>query len=188
MANAQDRRFLRRLTDIFGSAGAAKARPSIPSRTLRRALVTIRVSDTQVKIHITHYWAVFVHQGRRAKVLAGNRFMAWYKNPAQDPRLRPFGGQTPPRVSQLLGLRQVISNAQFKADKAAGKIVFSQEVSATRGTPFFANEAGGGMNGFVKDANAIGTPLTRAHILKQIGKENLRERDIATVELVSFSD
>lgn len=188
MANLKDRRFLRRLTDIFASAGAAKARPAIPSKTLRRALVTIRVSDTKVKIHITHYWAVFVHQGRKAKRLAGNRFMAWYRNPAEDPRLKPFGGQTPARASQLLGLRQVISNAQFKADKAAGKIIFSQEVSATRGTPFFSNEAGGGMNGFVKDANTIGTPLARAHILKQIGKENLRERDVAIVELISFSD
>lgn len=188
MATVEDRRFFARLTNILGSAGATRARPQIPSRTLRRALVTIRVSDTQVKMHVTHYWAVFVHQGRRAKVLAGNRFMAWYKNPRQDPRLRVFGGQTPPRASQLIGLRQVISNAQFKADKAAGKIVFSQEVRATTGTPFFSNEAGGGMHGFVTQANQIATPLTRKHILARIGKENLKEKDVAVVNLGIFSD
>lgn len=139
-------------------------------------------------MHITHYWAVFVHQGRKSIRVAGNTFMAWYRNPKDDPRLRPFGGQTPPRASQLIGLRQVISAAQFRADKAAGKIIFAQQVKATRGVPFFSNEAGGGMRGFVDQANATATPISRRHILKQIGKENLRDKQDAVLTLGLFAD
>lgn len=188
MADVEDTRFFNKLTNTLGRLASAKARPQIPSRTLRRALIVIRISDREVKMNITHYWAVFVHQGRKSKRLAGNRFMVWYRNPKEDPRLQPFGGQTPPRVSQLIGLRQVISAAQFKADKAAGKIIFAQEVRATRGVPFFSNEAGGGMHGFVDQANATATPLVRRHILKQIGKENLREKDEAVLTLGLFAD
>lgn len=188
MANAADIRFFRRLTETLGRLGNAKARPSIPSRTLRRALVTIRVTDQQVKMHITHYWARFVHDGRNAKTLGGNRFMAWYKNPREDPRLRGFGGQTPPRVTQLLGLKQVLSREQFKRDRRAGKIVFSQHVSKVTGTPFFSNEAGGGMNKFVDEANRVAGPLTQQHILRRIGKENLNEKDVAVLTLGLFAD
>lgn len=189
MADAQDIRFFNKLTNTLGRLASAKARPQIPSRTLRRALIVIRVTDQQVKMNITHYWAVFVHDGRSSKRLAGNKFMAWYKNPRDDPRLRPFGGQTPPRASQLIGLRQaLIGSLQFKRDKAAGKIIFAQEVRGTTGVPFFSNEAGGGMRGFVDQANATATPLARQHILRQIGKKNLRDKQTAVLTLGLLSD
>lgn len=191
MADRQDNLFFRSLTARLGRLAIVKARPAIPSRTLRRALLVIRVTDTVVKMNITHYWAVFVHQGRgRAPKtpFSPGRFLVWYRNPRQDPRLRPFGGQTPPRVSQLLGLRQVIDKRQFQEDARAGKIVFVQESSPVAGTPFFSNEAGGGMQGFVDQANQVATPLARRHILNQIGKENLKETSIATFTLRALSD
>ena len=186
MATVKDRAFFRRLTITLGRIAITKARPKIPSRTLRRALLVVRVTDQRVRMHIPHYWARYVHDGRNAKRFTGKKFMAWYRNPKDDPRLRAFGGQTPARASQLKGLKDVISEDQFKADKRAGKIIFSQVVSQRTGVPFFANEAGGGMHGFVDDANSVGTPLTRKHILDSIGKENLNEKDVAVVKLLVF--
>ena len=101
MATAEDRRFFRTLTERLSRLGIAKARPRIPSRTLRRALISLRITDQQVKLHITHYWAHWVHQGRGPVTPGSGQFLAWYRNPRQDPRLTPFGGQTPPRASQL---------------------------------------------------------------------------------------
>ena len=182
MATREDALFFRSLTSRLSRLAIARAGPRIPSRTLRRALVTLRITDTQVKMHITHYWAVFVHEGRREARPRG-QFLAWYRNPKDDPRLRPFGGQTPPRASQLLGLRQVISTQQFREDIRAGKVVFADRSAPVAGVPFFSNEAGGGMHGFVDQANQVATPLTRRHILESIGKENLRERDVAVLML-----
>lgn len=183
MANSQDLLFFRSLTDRISRLAIARARPQIPSRTLRRALVSIRVTDTQVKMNITHYWAVFVHEGRGEARARSGQFLAWYRNPREDPRLTPFGGQTPPRASQLLGLRQVISAQQFREDVNAGKVVFAERTGPVAGVPFFSNDAGGGMHGFVDQANRLATPLTRKHILERIGKENLRERDVAVLTL-----
>ncbi len=179
MANSEDDAFFIRLTDRLSRLGINKARPRIPSRTLRRALVSIRVTNKEVKMHITHYWARYVHEGHGPITPGAGKFLAWYRNPRDDPRLTAFGGQTPPRASQLVGLRQAIDAAQFRADADAGKIIFAQRVAESGGTPFFSNEAGGGMHGFVKQANDVATPLTRLHILKRIGKENLKERDVA---------
>ncbi len=183
MATREDALFFRSLTSRLSRLAIAKAGPRIPSRTLRRALVTLRITDTQVKMHITHYWAVFVHEGRGEARPRSGQFLAWYRNPRQDPRLTPFGGQTPPRASQLLGLRQVISAQQFREDVNAGKVVFAERSARVAGIPFFSNKAGGGMHGFVDQANQTATPLTRRHILERIGKENLRERDVAVLTL-----
>ena len=188
MASPADIRFFRSLTQRLGRLATIKARPRIPSRTLRRALVVIRITDQQVSMHIEHYWAVFVHEGSSGARPKTGEFLAWYKNPRQDPRLTPFGGQTPPRASQLLGLRQVISAREFREDAQAGKIVFARRTGPVKGIPFFSNEAGGGMQGFVDQANQFATPLTRKHILDRIGKENLKERSVAVINLGLFSD
>lgn len=184
-ATAEDRRFFRLLTERFGKLGIAKARPRIPSGTLRRALISIRITDQQVKMHITHYWARFVHDGRgqSPRTVTPGKFLAWYRNPRDDPRLTAFGGQTPPRASQLVGLRQAIDATQFRRDADAGKIIFVESSPGTSGTPFFSNDAGGGMRGFVDEANKFADPLVRAHILKRIGKENLKDKQIAELTL-----
>ena len=187
MANRLDNIFFRSLTQRFGRLATIKARPRIPSRTLRRALVVLRITDQQVSMHITHYWALYVHQGRGTVTPDTGQFLAWYRNPREDPRLSPFGGQTPPRASQLIGLRQ-INQAQFKADARAGKIVFVERAGKVTGIPFFSNQAGGGMHGFVDEANQFATPLVRKHILDRIGKENLKERSVAVLTLGLFSD
>lgn len=187
MANVADIRFFRSLTQRLGRLATIKARPRIPSRTLRRALQVIRVTDNQVQMFITHYWARWVHEGRGPVTPGTGRFLAWYRNPRDDPRFTAFGGQTPPRASQLIGLRQ-IDQRQFRRDADAGKIVFVERAGKVTGIPFFSNEAGGGMQGFVNEANQFATPLTRKHILDRIGKENLKERSVAVVNLGLFSD
>lgn len=182
-ATTEDRRFFRLLTERLGKLGIAKARPRIPSRTLRRALISIRITDQQIKMHITHYWAHWVHEGRGPIRPGTGRFLAWYRNPRDDPRLSAFGGQTPPRASQLVGLKQAINAAQFRRDADAGKIVFVERADKVTGVPFFSNDAGGGMRGFVDQANTFADPLVRAHILKRIGKENLKDKQIAELTL-----
>ena len=72
---------------------------------------------------------------------------------------------------------------QIGRDSDSGKIVFVERADTVTGVPFFSNDAGGGMRGFVTEANAFADPLVRQHILKPIGKENLKDRQIAELTL-----
>lgn len=129
--------FIQRLLQRLGRRAVAVVRPQIPSRTLRRALqLRVEAGAGRAELEIPHYWAVYVHDGRglvrprRPNV----RWLAFYRNPDQDPR-RP---KQTVRAAQIRPLTEVISRQRFISDARRGKIIFSQKVKATQGVPFFS--------------------------------------------------
>lgn len=162
-----DEAFVRQLLRRMGRLGIRYVRPKIrsskgkPIRTLQRALQSILLSDDTLVLRVPHYWAVYVHDGRRAPF--GPRrstFLIWFRNPREDPRLKAYGGHTPQRSFQLRSLSPSQFEDVLEQDaeaRRAGRlspVVITTEVrTPTRGTRFFDNEPGGGMAGF---SNQVG--------------------------------
>lgn len=158
--------FSRRLSLRLAHAAVDFARPKVKtaSTTLASALrVRFKIGrEGRASAYIPHYWAVYVHEGRRP--FSKEHFMVWFRDPKADPRLR--GGKTPARVKDLRRL----TKGQFQEALdlrrrwiAQGGDPYDSPVIITKtirkGTPakrFFGNEAGEGMFGFVERANKIG--------------------------------
>lgn len=130
-------------------------------------------------MHIPHYWAVYVHDGRRP--FSKQSYMVWWRNPKKDPRLR--GGVTPKRANQLRRLtpdqwrdalderKEWIENGGDPYD--APVIITKVIKNATPARLFFANESGGGMHRFVDQANRLGAPEFSKHVMETLGEDFL---------------
>lgn len=175
-----DERLTNALLREFGRLGVRRVRPKIrsskgkPIKVLQRALHAELISPRELVLSIPHYWAVYVHDGRRAPVRAkDSTFLIWYRDPNQDPRLR--AGVTPERASQLRHL----TTAQFKkalrlnaealaAGRQSPVVITTQVNKSTPGVPFFSNAAGGGMSGFLEEVNRAGQARVRRYFFTQL--------------------
>jgi hypothetical protein len=95
----------------YGEAELERVRPRIGSSTLRAAarLVVERLGEESVaSIFIPHYWAVYYHDGRGAFSAPQGRFLVFFPNPADDPRLE--GG----RPERAAGARRLTAD-EFRA-------------------------------------------------------------------------
>lgn len=170
-------KFLRRITRRLTEAAYRRAIPQVRdvSRTLAKAM-TRRVERPERGrgldgiLMIPHYWAVYAHDGRQSFETEG--FMVWWQNPRLDPRLRGFGGQTPPRRALLRRL----TRAEFRralevrerhialTGTAYGSpVVITQRIGrATRAAKFFDNQ--GGMQGTMEDAHRVAQPQVSKYV------------------------
>lgn len=173
---ARDDDFNRRIVTKIGRAAMVWVRPKIPSRTLRKALNLFVVSDTEGRIQIPHYWALYVHNGRGPFSAPAGRYLVWFRNPKDDPRLR--NGVTPVRASQLRHLTPseyyhwLQVNAQARKEGRDPPMVVTRAVR--KGTPpnrFFATD--GGMRGFPQRAQEVVREDVLKHIRESIGKGGL---------------
>lgn len=172
-------RMMTRLLRDIGRAGEARARPKIPSSTLRRDLRSevdpFSHSEVgSVRLRVSYYWSLYVHDGRRPFSMPPGRMMVWWRNPRDDPRLRR--GITPRRLGQLRRL----TKAQFAealeerrrwiasgGDPYRSPVVITRAVRRpTRPTPFFGNSPGEGMHGFVRDVGTLAQRRVREWILE----------------------
>lgn len=162
-----DEAFQRGLLRRLGALAVRRVRPLIvsykgkPITALQRALRAVLLSDTLLTLQIPHFWAVYVHDGRSVPFgPQRSTFLIWWKNPHQDPRLA--GGSTPERANQLrrLSFKQFRDALKkFREEGPQSPVIVVPQVKRPqppRPSPFFSNEPGGGMHGFVNEANKLG--------------------------------
>lgn len=165
--------FQHRLLGLLADEAIRWVRPylSTKSKTLAESL-TKRFDlsgPSRVDVYLPHYWAVYVHDGR--KPFSKQKFMLWFRDPKDDPRLR---GGYPVRRS---GVRR-LSRRQFyywlqknKEALAAGEpppmIVTKVIRKATPPTRFFEND--GGMKGFPDRAGEIVKREFSQHVKETLG-------------------
>lgn len=163
-----DEAFQRRLLRALGRAGVSKVRPEIrsskgkPIRALQRSLRAVLVDDENLSLFIPYFWAVFVHDGRSRVPLGPRRsvFFVWFKDPRRDPRLNR--GVTPQTAQEVRRLtpdqwEEVVAlDAEARLSGQESPVVITRRINkATPASPFFSNEAGGGMFGFESQAHQI---------------------------------
>lgn len=169
----------------IGEAALAQAKPEVAraSNQLASALRLVierpagAKGNVVARVRIPHYWAIYVHDGRGP--FRKERFMVWWKNPKRDPRLKD--GLSPVRASQVRRLTraQWLQALQEREDWISSggdpydaPVIITKAVRrATKPRPFFSNGPGGGMQGFVNQANKIGRDIFSAHVRELLGED-----------------
>jgi len=175
-----------RVLDRAMVIGLAKAKGFCTSQQLRKYMfaATDHIGPRVVKgvLRSPAYWSIYHHIGRANMSVihpSGASFLAWFKNPKEDPRL--INGESPIYRSQVKSLRDVMSKDEFRAAVDARKIIFSKtsprDGSAKfKGNPFFSNDPSGGMAGFNEEvgqvareeaSKAVGAMLQRTGLKKK---------------------
>lgn len=151
-------RIQERILKTIGRKAASRARPQIPSKTLRDALVfeIVSVVDGVARLHIPHYWAIYVHDGRGRSRPKNANVLIWFQNPKDDPRTN--GGRNYPvragdivrltRAQYAAGLRE---NARRREEGLEPFMIVTKSSGPVSSTPFFT-EGMAGMAGEIDDA------------------------------------
>lgn len=129
------------LLRLYGEAELEQARRLIGSATLREAATLIVESQAGLAtIFIPHYWAEFYHDGRSAFEAPGGRFLVYFSDPDDDPRI---DGGYPVRASDVrrLSREDFYNGLAINTERAeAGQDPFMfvvRSVGPAEGHPFF---------------------------------------------------
>lgn len=129
--------FLDRTTRILCSLAIAQTRKVLKSRTLRRAL-TCKVEmlsshELIARVSVPHYWAVYYHDGRGPIRAKKGKFLVYFRNIEDDPRIT--GTASPERYADTKRLS--LSPATFRRMVDEGKMIVTKGVRASAPRPFF---------------------------------------------------
>ena len=141
-------------------AGAIRAtRTAIPSKTLKNALTATYWHSPklhQIIVNIPHYWAIYYHDGSGPITMPKGKYMVWFRNPEDDPRLK---SGFPVKRSDVRGLN--LSSKQFNRYIKEGKLIVRRHVGRRRAHPFTA------------EAYRLWAPWVRKQLIKAVQQEIL---------------
>lgn len=135
-------------------AAARRARPLIPSRTLRAALrIDEEIDGTTVRaiLSVPHYWALYLHDGRGPIQAKPGGFLVFFRDIRDDPRV---SNGFPVRMSDIVRLTKEQFREGLRRNRqhlAAGgsplevPMIVVRRVGPAAGVAFFSE----GLAGFV---------------------------------------
>jgi len=195
---------LHRLTQRLGEMAQAYALPKVmaASSQLGRALSLVRESNAVIKLFIPHYWAIYVHDGRGSygpgsPATRGKpaRFLVWFRNPNNDPRLR--AGLQAIRRNQVRRLTKEQFKFWLDQNKLARRlglpapmVVYGWPNQPGKKAPpdpgrfYFGNAPGQGMHGFLDHARPEAKAIVQKEMRKLLGEEFFKKKkDIIRVRI-----
>lgn len=138
---------LQDILERIGQEELARVESLIGSTTLRTALeLLVDANEGQAHLFIPHYWAEFYHDGRGSVVPVDARFLVYFTNPADDPRL---AGGYPERVKDIIRLTKdqweegLAINAERRASGGPPYMIVVPRVGPAAPHPFFDELAEG---------------------------------------------
>lgn len=160
-----------------------RARDIIPSQTLAESVQVVRYSQGH-KLSIPFYWAIYVHDGRGAITMPAGRFMVFFREQRDDPRLD--GGHPQTKAG-----RKHLSPAEFQGylelnrkARAFGLppiMLVKRTVGRVKPNRFFST---GLRHVAVPSISAEAPDLFSNYVLTQLGKAGLLNvKDEAVVDL-----
>lgn len=175
----------KRMLEKLGEEALRMARRSIRSDTLRRAIRFEHLAPGEARLYIPHFWAIYQHDGRGTVRPTTKRFLVYYRDPNDDPRLK---GGYPIELKDIKRLTrdQFVAGAEenrrrYLANPAGGRQQFmvvreaSGPTRPTRSYPFF-------------EAGMLGMPAIADRILDALMQTEMRtlagrDRDVAQLKL-----
>lgn len=180
----RDAAFLQRLATELARAGRDYVRPFIPSQTLRSSLQVVQgESFNKSSIFIPHYWAVYLHDGRGAFGPRKKRVLVYFRNPANDPRIR---GGYPVRAVENRRLTEGEWNYWLRQNRIAlalgvpPPMIIKKFVGPQRGSFFFDNSRTMGVF-----AGRIADTIVQKEAIPFL-RESLKEFMVVEVEKVTI--
>lgn len=162
--------FKQRLYEQIGRIAKVIARQAIDSETLKDSLmIELRPTSDQIIVGVPHYWAIYYHDGRGPIRAKPGRWLVYFKDPAEDPRI---ANGYPVRAADIVRL----TREQFMEGLARGQLIVTKSVGPADPHPFFTD----GMHSLSGEigpvaANMLGEMLLAA-VLSEKDKAEIRVR------------
>lgn len=160
-----------RLLAELGLLAREQARRKLESQTLRDAMfVDIVPEEDKVVVGVPHYWAIYYHDGRGPIRAKPGKWLVYFKDPSQDPRIK---NGYPERAASIVRL----SREQFLDALARDELIVVKSVGPAAPHPFFTR----GMDGFQDKVHA---PARRfmSSLMDELGLTRV-EKDRADIRL-----
>jgi hypothetical protein len=165
--------FLTGLLRQIGRMGVFRARKVIPSKTLKQAVFFREDTPTSGGVYIPHYWAVYLHDGHGRVYPKGGKFLVWFRDSKDDPRLP--SGYTPERYAQTQHLTRAAFERGLADNKRARELGMPEPMIVRKSsgpapsTDFFSNEKG--FKGFSRNVNDALNGEVLDHIRELLGPD-----------------
>lgn len=154
----------------IGVLARNRARTKIQSATLRDSLeIELQPVSSAVVVGVPHYWAIYYHDGRGPVRAKPGKWLVYFKDPADDPRLT---AGFPVRATDIIRL----TREQFLAALAADQLIVTKSVGPADPHPFFTR----GMDGFQGKVHAPAKRFMATILSDFIGKP---EKDQTKIRL-----
>lgn len=148
MASADINAFELELTSQIARIAYAVALPSVAraSRQLAAALSVIVDGPGRARLHIPHYWAKYLNEGRGAFGPSSAKVLVWFRNPGDDPRTP--GGIYPVTENDIRRLTPdqfyewLQKNREARARGELEPMIVAAYVGPAEGKRFFENDGG----------------------------------------------
>jgi hypothetical protein len=132
---------------LYGAEELERCRALIGSSTLRAALtLVVEPQLGQASLFLPHYWAEFYHDGREGFSAPGGRFLVYFADPEDDPRIE---GGYPVRAAEIRRLTRdefyagLAENEVRALDGAEPFMFVLRSVGPAPAHPFFDELAAG---------------------------------------------
>lgn len=159
-----------RLLAELGLLAQKQARSKIKSETLRHELfVKLFPQTNEVVVGVPHYWAIYYHDGRGPVRAKPGHFLVYFKDPADDPRIK---AGYPVRASDIIHL----TRDQFLEALAQNKLIVTRSVGPAAPHPFFTD----GMKSFPEKAHGPAKRFMSDILSDYIGRP---EKDVTKIKL-----
>lgn len=102
---------------------------------LKLQIINVGELTSEARIISDFYWAIYYHDGRGPIQARPGKFLVFYRNPDDDPRIGGAARNYPRRLAEVEPLR--LSKAAFNQLLRAGKLVMTQRVKGAPAHPYF---------------------------------------------------
>lgn len=187
MAAPDERAFLREVLRAVAARARRRVTPKIPSRTLRAAL-EVRVEEVVgtmfAVLHLPHYWALYVHDGR-GPITKNKGFLVFFRNPSEDPRLAGGYAKRAAEVRHLTrtewksGLERNRRHIAAGGDPFDAPMIVVRRVGPAAGARFFTD----GMIGFLQEEAAPEILERFDRFMQRVIDDGLHESRTATFRI-----
>lgn len=161
-----------RLLAEIGRLASRRAKSKLKSETLKDSLfIELRPTESEVVVGVPHYWAIYYHDGRGPIRARPGKWLVYFKDPSEDPRIK---GGYPERAADVVRL----TREQFLTALAANKLIVTKEVGPAGPHPFFSR----GMDGFQEQVHEPARRYMRS-VMQDLGLVGPVEKDSVKIRL-----
>jgi hypothetical protein len=129
-------------------------------------------------VHLPFYWAIYYHDGRGP--IQKGKFMVFFSNPDEDPRIDGGSRNYPVRVTDIR--RLILSKSKFNRLVREGRIIMTKRVGPADPHPFFESA---GLRGLQTEVTPIAIAEIETCIVDFLGELDLLrpKEEVAEVHL-----
>lgn len=165
-------------TEVLGQARRNLSAMATDSRTaealrndLRIQIGTVGASEGKADVLTDFYWALYYHDGRGPVRAKPGKFLVFFRNPDDDPRIGGSARNYPKRAVDAKPL--TLSKDQFHTMLRAKKLIATKRVGPADAHPFFEV----GFRSLQKQYGPVVRDLLRSFVL-----DSLREDDLLDIK------